>query len=71
MYVLHQYHVDKNTEIINHTQNRIHVAPNGNFAVTLWNNDKNVHIYYSCGKLMKEVDLSKHGFKLLLLTMHS
>ena len=38
------------------------VAPNGNFAVVLHNyKAKKVRIYYSCGKLMKEVDLSKHG----------
>ena len=40
------------------------VAPNGNFAVTSWNNAKiKIRIYYSCGKLMKEVDFSKQGFK--------
>ena len=39
------------------------VAPNGNFAVMSWNSAKKIHIYYSCGKLMKVVDLSKHGFK--------
>ena len=38
------------------------VAPNGNFAVVSWNNAKKIRIYYSCGKLMKEVDLSKHVF---------
>ena len=37
------------------------VAPNGNFAVISHDNAKKVRIYYSCGKLMKEVDLSKHG----------
>ena len=37
------------------------VAPNGNFAVVSLN--KRIHIYYSCGKLMKEVDLSKHGLQ--------
>ena len=37
------------------------VASNGNFAVMMWNNAKKIRIYYSCGKLMKEVDLSKHG----------
>ena len=44
--------------------NDICVAPNGNFAVTSWNNLKKIRIYYSCGKLMKEVDLRKHGFQL-------
>ena len=39
------------------------VAPNGNFAVMMWNNAKKIRIYYSCGKLMKDVDLSKHGFQ--------
>ena len=39
------------------------VAPNGNFAVISYNNAKKIRIYYSCGKLMKEVDLSKHGFQ--------
>ena len=39
------------------------VAPNGNFAVVLHNNAKKVRIYYSCGKLMKEIDLSKQGFR--------
>ena len=39
------------------------VAPNGNFAVVSYNNAKIVRIYYSCGKLMKEVDLSKQGFR--------
>ena len=39
------------------------VAPNGNFAVMSYNNAKKIRIYYSCGKLMKEVDLSKHGFQ--------
>ena len=38
------------------------VAPNGNFAVVSLNNAKKIRIYYSCGKLMKIVDLSKHGF---------
>ena len=38
------------------------VAPNGNFAAMSWNSAKKIHIYHSCGKLMKEVDLSKHGF---------
>ena len=38
------------------------VAPNGNFAVISYNTAKKVRIYYSCGKLMKVVDLSKHGF---------
>ena len=37
------------------------VAPNGNFAVVSLN--KKIHIYYSCGKLMKLIDLSKHGFQ--------
>ena len=40
------------------------VAPNGNFAVMMWNHAKKIRIYYSCGKLMKEVDLSKQGFTL-------
>ena len=40
------------------------VAPDGNFAVVSWDNAKKIRIYYSCGKLMKEVDLSKHGFSL-------
>ena len=40
------------------------VAPNGDFAVTMWNFNKKIRIYYSCGKLMKEVDLSKQGFKI-------
>ena len=39
------------------------VAPNGNFAVMSENNAKKIRIYYSCGKLMKEVDLSKQGFQ--------
>ena len=39
------------------------VAPNGNFAVMSANNAKKIRIYYSCGKLMKIVDLSKHGFR--------
>ena len=39
------------------------VAPNGNFAVVMWNGAKKIRIYYSCGKLMKEVDLSKQGFQ--------
>ena len=34
-----------------------------NFAVMSYNNAKKIRIYYSCGKLMKEVDLSKHGFQ--------
>ena len=38
------------------------VAPNGNFAVMSWNTAKKIRIYYSCGKLMKIVDLSKYGF---------
>ena len=38
----------------------IRVAPNGNFAVMSTFNTKKIYIYYSCGKLMKEVDLSKH-----------
>ena len=37
------------------------VAPNGNFAVVSLN--KKIHIYYSCGKLMKLIDLSKHGLR--------
>ena len=40
------------------------VAPNGNFAVMMWNSAKKIRIYYSCGKLMKEVDLSKQGLTL-------
>ena len=40
------------------------VAPNGNFAVMMWNHAKKIRIYYSCGKLMKEVDLSKQGLTL-------
>ena len=40
------------------------VAPNGNFAVMSANGVKKVRIYYSCGKLMKIVDLSKHGFQI-------
>ena len=39
------------------------VAPNGNFAVTSWNNVKKIRMYYSCGKLMKLVDLSKYGLQ--------
>ena len=39
------------------------VAPNGNFAVMSANSAKKIRIYYSCGKLMKLVDLSKHGFQ--------
>ena len=39
------------------------VAPNGNFAVISHNHAKKIRIYYSCGKLMKEVDLSKQGFQ--------
>ena len=42
------------------------VAPNGNFAVMSLNNAKKIRIYYSCGKLMKEVDLSKQGFVLAI-----
>ena len=37
------------------------VSPEGNFAVVSWNFAKKIHIYYSCGKLRKVVDLSKHG----------
>ena len=37
------------------------VSPEGNFAVMSWNSAKKIHIYYSCGKLRKVVDLSKHG----------
>ena len=37
------------------------VAPNGNFAVVSWNTAGKVYLYYSCGKLMKVVDLRKHG----------
>ena len=40
------------------------VAPNGNFAVISHNNAKMIRIYYSCGKLMKLVDLRKHGFQI-------
>ena len=40
------------------------VAPNGNFAVISHDNAKKIRIYYSCGKLMKEVDLSKQGYRL-------
>ena len=40
------------------------VAPNGNFAVMSYDGYKKIHIYYSCGKLMKVVDLSKHGLSL-------
>ena len=40
------------------------VAPNGNFAILSWNHAKKIRIYYSCGKLLKEVDLSKQGFNL-------
>ena len=40
------------------------VAPNGNFAVVSWNGAKKIRIYYCCGKLMKEVDLSKQGFQI-------
>ena len=39
------------------------VAPNGNFAVMSYNHAKKIRIYYSCGKMMKEVDLSKQGFQ--------
>ena len=39
------------------------VAPNGNFAVMSANGAKKIRIYYSCGKLMKLVDLSKQGFQ--------
>ena len=37
------------------------VAPNGNFAVV--SAVKKIYIYYSCGKLMKLIDLSKHGLQ--------
>ena len=37
------------------------VSPEGNFAVISWNSAKKIHIFYSCGKLRKVVDLSKHG----------
>ena len=46
-----------------HKAHGICVAPNGNFAVMMWD-VKKIRIYYSCGKLMKEVDLSKQGFKM-------
>ena len=41
------------------------IAPNGNFAVTSWNADSKIYLYYACGKLMKVVDLRKHasGYK--------
>ena len=38
------------------------IAPNGNFAVMSPNNAKKIRIYYSCGKLMKTVNL-EHGFR--------
>ena len=47
-----------------HNVHGICVAPNGNFAVMSANGVKKVRIYYSCGKLMKIVDLSKHGFQI-------
>ena len=37
------------------------IAPNGNFAVTSWNKDSKIYLYYACGKLMKAVDLRKHA----------
>ena len=41
------------------------IAPKGNFAVTSWNADSKIYLYYACGKLMKVVDLRKHasGYK--------
>ena len=40
------------------------IAPNGNFAVTSWNKDSKIYLYYACGKLIKVVDLRKHGYRL-------
>ena len=40
------------------------VAPNGNFAVMSADHAKKIRIYYSCGKLMKLVDLRKHGLNM-------
>ena len=40
------------------------VAPNGNFAVMSVNRAKKIRIYYSCGKLMKLVDLRKYGLQM-------
>ena len=37
------------------------VAPNGEFAVVSYDKGNKVQIYYSCGKLMKAIDLGK-GF---------
>ena len=37
------------------------VAPNGNFAVISHNGGKKLRLYYSCGKMLKEVDLQKQG----------
>ena len=39
------------------------VAPNGNFAVVSNIDAKKIRIYYSCGKLMKLMDLSKQGLQ--------
>ena len=38
------------------------VAPNGDIAVVSYNKGSNVRIYYSCGKMMKAVDLTKNGY---------
>ena len=37
------------------------VAPNGIFATVSWNNVGKIYFFYSCGKLMKVVDLKKQG----------
>ena len=38
------------------------VAPNGDIVVVSYHKGSKVHIYYSCGKLMKAVDLTKNGY---------
>ena len=44
------------------------IAPNGNFAVVSANTAGKVYLYYSCGKLMKVVDVqvSKHSLDMLI-----
>ena len=39
------------------------VAPNGDIAVVSYFKGNKVHIYYSCGKMMKAVDLTKYGYQ--------
>ena len=55
--VLREYHVDTSTKIINHTQNRIHVDPNGNFAVTSSQNFTDFIIALAQSYLVLEIHL--------------